>query len=118
MPAALVVTVAGLVGHRGPPPPETVKVTATPLTGEPPASVTFTLGGALTGVPAVAACVVAELAAIAVAVPTTTDSDAYPTRFSLVARCSPCPATPLSPGRLPTRWRPRCSNSSTPRRVR
>jgi hypothetical protein len=61
-----------------------VNVTLTPPTGEPPASVTFTLGGALTAVPAGAVWVVTELAAIVVAVPTATVNGADPTRPSLV----------------------------------
>src|ERR1051325_940562 len=69
MPEALVLTTAGLAGVDVPPPPVTVKVTATAGTGLPPASVTLTEGGAATALPAVALCAVAELAAIVVAVP-------------------------------------------------
>ena len=67
MPLALVDTVAG---NTVPPPVNTENTTLTPLTGLPPASVTFTLGDAATAVPAVAVCVVTEFDAIVVAVPT------------------------------------------------
>ena len=53
-PLALVLTTAGLPATVVPPPPPTSKVTETPLTGFPPASVTNTEGGAPTAVPAVA----------------------------------------------------------------
>src|SRR5439155_529610 len=68
MPEASVFTTAGLAGTVVPPPAVTVKVTPTPDTGFPPASVTLTEGGAPTAVPAVALCEVAEVGAIAVAV--------------------------------------------------
>src|SRR5881628_2093213 len=68
-PEALVLTAPGLAGTVLPPPAVTVNVTKTPETGLPPASVTLTDGGALTAVPAVALCEVAELAARVVAAP-------------------------------------------------
>src|SRR5947199_78568 len=69
IPEAFVLTAAGLAGAEAPPPAVTVNVTATPETGLPPTSVTFTDGGAPTSVPAVADCETAELATIVVAVP-------------------------------------------------
>ena len=54
IPLALVLTVAGLAGLVEPPPPVTVKVTDTPLTGFPFTSVTRTEGGAPTAVLTVA----------------------------------------------------------------
>src|SRR5438034_118677 len=69
IPEAFVLTTAGLAGTVDPPPAVTVNVTATAGTGFPPASVTRTDGGALTAVPTVALCEVAELAVSVVAVP-------------------------------------------------
>src|ERR1043166_2095481 len=54
IPLLLVLIVAGLAGLELPPPPVTVKTTATPETGLLLASVTLTEGGALTAVPTVA----------------------------------------------------------------
>ena len=68
-PLAFVLTLPPLAGTVLPPPLATVKVTDTPLTGLPPASVTRTLGGALTAVPAGALCVVVDTAAIVLAAP-------------------------------------------------
>jgi hypothetical protein len=68
-PEAFVLTAAGLAGVVDPPPAVRVKVTETPETGLPPASVIRTEGGALTAVPTVALWETAELAAIVVAVP-------------------------------------------------
>jgi hypothetical protein len=66
MPLAFVFTVAGVME---PPPPVTLKLTATPLTPLPFASLTFTLGGD-TVPPAVPLKVVAEFAVITLAGPT------------------------------------------------
>jgi hypothetical protein len=85
IPLAFVTTVAGLAGLIEPPPPVTVNVTLTPATAVPPASVTFTLGGAVTAEPAVALCATAEFAVSVVGDPTTTESAACPVFPSLVA---------------------------------
>ena len=71
-PLGLVATTAGLAGEVAPPPLATVKVTLTPATALPLTSVTTTLGGAVTLVPAVADCVVTEFAAMVVAAPACT----------------------------------------------
>jgi len=65
IPLELVFTMAGLLGRSVPPPAVREKVTAIPATPFPLTSVTFTDGGALTAVPTVALCVVAEFAIIA-----------------------------------------------------
>ncbi len=62
-PAASVSTTAPPAGTVRPPPITTSKVTGTPPTGLPKASVTFAAGAAATAVPAVAVCVVADKAA-------------------------------------------------------
>src|SRR5439155_4918245 len=73
-PEVLVLTTAGLAGTREPPPAVSVKVTETPETGFPVASVTLTDGGALAAVPTVALWDVAELAAIVLAAPMVADA--------------------------------------------
>ena len=57
----------GVPGTILPPPPVTSKATATPATGLPPVSVTFTDGGASTGSPAVSIWLIAEFASMVVA---------------------------------------------------
>src|SRR5207249_4083832 len=74
IPEAFVLTAAGLAGTEAPPPAVRVKVTVTPDTGLPSASVTFTEGGALTAVPTVALCEVTEFAAIVLAAPAVADA--------------------------------------------
>jgi hypothetical protein len=96
-PNALVATVAGLAGLVAPPPDVTANTTFTPATGLPPASVTFTLGGAATAVPAFAVCGVAEFDAMVVGGPAATDSAAEFTDSDgvLVANCSVCGPNPV-----------------------
>jgi hypothetical protein len=91
-PLAFVTTVAGLAGLVVPAPPVTVNTMLTPITGVPVASVTFTLGGAATTVPAVADCVTTEFAAIVVGAPATVVTVAPPVMVSLVARMIAVPS--------------------------
>ena len=73
MPALSLVTVAGEPGEASEPPPlAAVKVTDTPLTALPCASVTFTDGAVVTAVPTVALCELPPFNAIVAAVPEVT----------------------------------------------
>jgi hypothetical protein len=93
IPLALVDALADTV----PPPPVTAKFTVTPFTGFPLASVTRTLGGALTAVPATALCEVAEFALMFAAAP------AAPVALKLTEPETPAAlaVTPFTPAVVP-----------------
>lgn len=99
MPLAFVVTVAGVAGTITPPPTVRVNITATPPTGLPGKSVTFTLGGADTAVRIGTDCVTTEFAQSVVGapiVPVLVNVTGLPLSAATVA------VTMFAPGKAPT----------------